>query len=162
MWKINQWQFGAVRQVGYIKKLIIKSQNTSIAFYSSDKLNETNGMGSPSENNRFKRVKLSPMSRITEMLSNDQDALSASKNSNDVMNRQSDSADASNENESSTNPINYDSSNPRSVKNLSYIDTKFEKEDMSPALPKRIMRRKPISLSVEDRIQSLKDSEEDK
>ena len=67
-----------------------------------------------------------------------------------------------NENESSTNPINYDSSNPRSVKNLSYIDTKFEKEDMSPALPKRIMRRKPISLSVEDRIQSLKDSEEDK
>ena len=162
MWKMYQWQFGAVRQVGYIKKLIIKSQNTSIAFYSSDKLNETNGMGSPSENNRFKRVKLSPMSRITEMLSNDHDALSASKKSNDVMNRQSDNADASKENESSTNPINYDSSNPRSVKNLSYIDTKFEKEDMSPALPKRIMRRKPISLSVEDRIQSLKDSEEDK
>ena len=79
-----------------------------------------------------------------------------------MINRQSDNADASKENESSTNPINYDSSNPRSVKNLSYIDTNFEKEDVSAALPKRMMRRKPKSLSVEDRIQSLKDSEEDK
>ena len=66
------------------------------------------------------------------------------------------------ENNSSTNPIYYSSSNPRSVKNMSYIDTNFEKLDMSPALSKRMVRRKPKSLSVEDRIQSLKDSEEDK
>ena len=160
MWKMYQWQCGAVRQVKYIRELVINSQNTSIAFYSSDKLYEANGVGSQSENKRFKRVKLSPMSRITEMLSNDHDALLASKNSNEIINRQSDNADASKENESSTNPTNYNSNNPRSVKNLSYIDTKLEKDDMSPALPKRIMRRKPISLSVEDRIQSLKDSED--
>ena len=162
MWKMYQWQCVALRQVNYIRKLTINSQNTSIAFYSSDELNGTNGIGSHSENKRFKRVKLSPMSRITEMLSNDHDALLASKNSNEMINRQSDNADASKENESSTNPINYNSSNPRSVKNLSYIDTNFEKEDVSAALPKRMMRRKPKSLSVEDRIQSLKDSDEDK
>ena len=162
MWKIYQWQCCAVRQVRHIRELIIHSQNSSIAFYSSDTPNETYENGSHLENKRIKRVKLSPMSRITEMLSNDQGTQEASKNSNETINRQSDDASASKENNSSRNPINYSSSNPRSVKNMSYIDTNSEKLDMSPALPKRMMRRKPKSLSVEDRIQSLKDSEEDK
>ena len=157
-----QWQCSAVRQTRYIRELIIHSQNSSIAFYSSDTPKETDGNVSHLENKRIKRVKLSPMSRITEMLSNDQGTKEAPKNLNETINRQSDDAKASKENNSSTNPIYYSSSNPRSVKNMSYIDTNFEKLDMSPALPKRMVRRKPKSLSVEDRIQSLKDSEEDK
>ena len=82
-----QWQFGAVRQVRHIRELIIHSQNSSIAFYSSDTPNETYENGSHLENKRIKRIKLSPMSRITEMLSNDQGTQEPSKNSNETINR---------------------------------------------------------------------------
>ena len=96
-----QWQCSAVRQIRYVRELINHSQNSSIAFYSSDTPKETDGNVSHLENKRIKRVKLSPMSRITEMLSNDQGTKEAPKNLNETINRQSDDAKASKENNSS-------------------------------------------------------------
>ena len=114
------------------------------------------------EKGHTKRTRLSPMSRVSEMLSNSKNLESDSKDINVLKNKLLNSDQISHENNDyPTNPINYNPSNPRSVKNMSYLDTDSEKVD-STRFAKRIARGKLKSLSVEDRIQSLKNDKEDK
>ena len=157
MWKTIMCNYAITKQVSQISNILNHCDSIKIFRHMSSNSNTTEESGLCIEKKPSKRTKLSPTSRISEMLSDSHNKESVVEDSNRINNKHSDIK----ENNDASNPINYHSSNPRSTKNMSYIDEPSGKADIAPKLPK-MMRRKLKSLSVEDRIQSLNDEERDK
>ena len=157
MWKTILCNYAITKQVSQIGAKLNYCDSIKMFRHISSNSNTTEESGLCIEKKPSKRTKLSPMSRISEMLSDSENKESVIEDTNGMNNKQSDIK----ENKDASNPINYHPGNPRSTKNMSYIDEPSGKADIAPKLPK-MMRRKHKSLSVEDRIQSLNDDERDK
>ena len=161
MWRLYQRNYRAVKQFEITRKFEIQHRSPLIALYSSDNSNTTDGNNSFADKLSLKRSKLSPTTRISEMLSINK-CLNSDAEDTTMSNMHPDNSQDFKKGKTAINPINYDSSNPRSVKNMSYIDTNSKAVHTSKELRKRMIRRKTKTLSVEERIQSLNDSMEDK
>lgn len=157
MWKTIMCNYAITKQVSQIGAILNYYDSIKMFRHMSSNSNTTDKSSLCIKKKPSKRTKLSPMSRISEMLSDSHNKESVIEDSNGMNNKHSDIKEI----KDASNPINYHPSNPRSTKNMSYLDEPSGKADIAPKLP-RMMRRKLKSLSVEDRIQSLNDEERDK
>ena len=148
----------------------MKTYNWIFAFklnmYSSD-----NAFNLPTNDEKIPRKlkpqnQLSPTSRILDMLSNEK---SSKTNLNNSSAKEETVLSDNTENEvipipGTKNPTNYNSSNPRSAKNMSYVTFPSHGETNNSSFmvsEKKSSNRNPIrSLSVADRIASLKNDTE--
>lgn len=110
----------------------------------------------------IKRSKLSPTSRLFDMLSQEQNMTSELSDSSHetgplIYTETEPCADTKLH---IVNPTNYNSSNPRSIKNMSYLQTADAKESNGNSLQsaqKQVRQKSMRSLSVEKRLTELKD-----
>lgn len=129
---------------------------------SSNSSNTTEGSTKDPQPEKIKRSKLSPTSRLSDMFSQDQTLASEL---NDSLNQKrplvyTETEQCANKTSHTANPINYNPSNPRSIKNMSFLPSADAKElidnSLQPAL-KESKQKFMKPLSVKKRIETLTD-----